>query len=69
MGLVGARGSLVGARGSLVGARGSLVVVAGSCSLEGCDFETSRGKWVLSVYLILPPALGHGYCLFHCRTE
>jgi hypothetical protein len=41
-----------------MGARDSLVVKSPRYRPEGRGFETRRGEWFLSIYLILPVALG-----------
>jgi hypothetical protein len=40
--------------------RGSIVVKALCYKPEGRGFETRLGEWFLSIYLILPAALGPG---------
>jgi hypothetical protein len=46
----------------IYGARGSIVVKALCYKPEGYGFETRRGEWFLSIYLILSVALGPGVC-------
>jgi hypothetical protein len=43
-----------------IGARGSVVVKALCYKPEGHGFETRWREWFLSIYLILPAALGPG---------
>jgi hypothetical protein len=48
---------------------GSVVVEALCCQRKGLGFETLRGELCLSVYLILPAALGPGVYAATNRNE
>jgi hypothetical protein len=52
-----------------VGARGSVVIKALCYKPEGRAFETRWGEWFLSIYLILPVALGPGVYSASNRNE
>jgi hypothetical protein len=53
----------------LHGVRGSVVIEALCYKLEGRWFETWWGKWILSIYLILPASLYPGVYSASNRTE
>jgi hypothetical protein len=55
--------------GVRVGTRGSVVVKALYYKPEGRGFETRYGEWFLSIYLILPVALGPGVYSASNRNE
>jgi hypothetical protein len=48
---------------------GSVVVEALYCKPEGRGFETRRGEFIFSIYLILPAALGPGVHSVSNRNE
>jgi hypothetical protein len=50
-------------------ARDSLVVEALCYKPEGRGFQTQWGKWIFSIYLILPAALGSGVYSASNRNE
>jgi hypothetical protein len=54
---------------SLWGARGRVVVKALCYKPEGRGFETRWSEWLLSIYLILPVALGPGVYSASNRNE